>query len=130
MVYRFCPIGGAVTKLMWYGQCDVKMTHIKFDVNMSEICRDTASDAVSHHAIDTKSITSCCLGLKMIWVEFGDNQASGLKVVFQKKIKNGSMDNCGIIVITLSAWSKESININLLTIGKSNQKVSAFFFSF
>ncbi len=27
------------------------MTHIKFGVNMSKLCRDTASDAVWHHAI-------------------------------------------------------------------------------
>ena len=48
LVYYSWPIGGAVTKMMWRGQCDVTMSHIKFCVNISNLCRDTASDAVWH----------------------------------------------------------------------------------
>ncbi len=34
--------------MMWPGQCEVTMAHTKFGVNMSKLCRDTASDAVWH----------------------------------------------------------------------------------
>ncbi len=46
MVYHFWPIGDAVTKLMWCGQCEVTMAYTKFGVNMSKLCSDTASDTV------------------------------------------------------------------------------------
>ena len=42
MVYYSLPIGGAVTKLMCHGQCEVTMAHTKFGVNMSNLYRDTA----------------------------------------------------------------------------------------
>ncbi len=55
------------------------MAHTKFGVNMSKICRDTASEEVWHHAsnllhyytkmllsINTKSVTFCQHSLKMI----------------------------------------------------------------
>ena len=47
-VYYSRPIGGAVTKLMWRDQFVVTMAHAKFGVNMSNLCRDTASDTFWH----------------------------------------------------------------------------------
>ena len=34
--------------MTWLGQSEVTMTHAKFGVNISKLCRDTASDAVWH----------------------------------------------------------------------------------
>lgn len=46
MVYHFRPIGVTVTKLMWFSQIEMTMTHAKFGVNMSKHCRDTASRVI------------------------------------------------------------------------------------
>lgn len=50
IAYYFWPIGGADTKLMWCGVCEVTVTHTKFGVNMPKPSRDKASDAVWHYA--------------------------------------------------------------------------------
>ncbi len=48
MSYHVWRTGGAVITLMFCGQCEGKMAHTKFGVNMSKLCKGTASGAVWH----------------------------------------------------------------------------------
>ncbi len=69
------------------------MAHKKFGVNMTKLCRDTASDAVWHLSSKfVDALNENCfvyrhkipnifqIGLKMIRVKFGENRTNSLGV--------------------------------------------------
>ncbi len=112
-------------------RCELTMAHTNFSGSMSKLCRDTASDALQHHA--SKFIDALNKNRLVYWVEFSKNQTNILggvwKSRFSKKIKIEDR-KFGRLWHNLNRCSQhESIKIRTMTISKNNQKLLSFFFN-